>query len=69
MEDAMAASRGLRLRRLRLGCVTTAKYYVPMLLRQFRSLYPGIEITLSIENRNTILVQLELWEIDLAISG
>jgi DNA-binding transcriptional LysR family regulator len=69
MEDAMAAFRGLRRGRLRLGCVTTAKYFVPMLLTHFRGLYPGIEIALSIENRDTILGQLERWEIDLAIMG
>lgn len=69
MEDTMAAFRGLRRGRLRLGCVTTAKYFVPMLLTHFRALHPAIDIELAIENRDAILGQLERWEIDLAVMG
>ncbi len=69
MEDAMAARRGIRKGRVDLGMVSTAKYFVPMLLVLFRKKYPDIEITLQIHNRERIMQLLLLGEVDLVIMG
>lgn len=69
LEDAMAARRGLKRGRLELGIVTTAKYFVPMLLVRFRKKFPDIEVELKINNRESILSLLVRNEIDLVIMG
>lgn len=69
MEDAMAARRGIRKGRVDLGMVSTAKYFVPMLLVLFRRKSPDIEITLQIHNRERIMQLLLLGEVDLVIMG
>jgi len=69
MEDAMAARRGIRKGRVDLGMVSTAKYFVPMLLVLFRKKFPDIEITLQIHNRERIMQLLLLGEVDLVIMG
>lgn len=38
-----------------LGIVTTAKYVVPRLLSPYAQQYPGVDVTLNIGNRETIL--------------
>ena len=49
--------------------VSTAKYFVPMLLVRFGKLLPGIDVTLSIDNRENILGMLSRNEVDLVIMG
>ncbi|MFD2273840.1 hypothetical protein ACFS07_30100 [Undibacterium arcticum] len=41
LEDAMAERRGLKKGRVELAIVSTAKYFVPMLLVRFRKKIPG----------------------------
>jgi DNA-binding transcriptional LysR family regulator len=69
LEDAMAARRGIRKGRVDLAMVSTAKYFVPMLLVLFRKKLPDIEITLQIHNRESIMDLLLRNEIDLVIMG
>ena len=69
MEDAMAARRGIRKGRVDLAMVSTAKYFVPMLLVLFRKKFPDIEITLQIHNRESIMELLMRNEVDLVIMG
>jgi DNA-binding transcriptional LysR family regulator len=69
LEDAMAARRGIRKGRVELAMVSTAKYFVPMLLVLFRKKYPDIEVSLQIHNRESIMQLLMRNEIDLVIMG
>lgn len=69
LEDAMASRRGIRKGRVDLAIVSTAKYFVPMLLVLFRKKFPDIEITLQIHNRESIMQRLTLGEVDLVIMG
>jgi DNA-binding transcriptional LysR family regulator len=55
LEAVMAEHVGLRKGHINLAVVSTAKYFVPMLLVQFGKLYPGVDITLRIDNRENIL--------------
>ncbi len=58
-ESRMAELQGLRRGVLRLAAVTTAEYLLPQLLGPFCDTYPGIEVQLAVENRETILTRLD----------
>lgn len=67
--ESLAALRGLRRGVLKLGAVSTAKYFAPSLLSAFRPHYPEITIKFSIANRGEIIRQLAANEIDLGLMG
>jgi DNA-binding transcriptional LysR family regulator len=69
LEALMAEHVGLKKGRLDLAVVTTSKYFVPMLLVRFGKLFPGIDVQLSIDNRDKVLGLLERFEADLVIMG
>jgi DNA-binding transcriptional LysR family regulator len=69
MEDAMAERRGIKKGRVELAIVSTAKYFVPMLLVHFRKRFPEVEVVLQIHNRESIMNLLIRNEIDLIIMG
>ena len=69
LESIMAEHVGMKQGRIDLAIVSTAKYFVPMLLVRFSQLLPGIEIKLRIDNRENILGMLSRSEIDLVIMG
>ncbi len=68
-EEALDALKGVRGGRLAIGVISTAKYFAPRLLAEFRRRKPGVEIDLRVHNRETIVRQLADNEIDLAIMG
>ena len=59
--------RGLKRGLLRIACVTTAKYFVPMLLGPFCDRYPDVEIRLEIANREALVERLRRNLDDLSI--
>ncbi|MBA3033806.1 MAG: LysR family transcriptional regulator [Gammaproteobacteria bacterium] len=67
--EALDAMRGVRGGRLSIGAISTAKYFTPRLLMEFRRRKPGVELNLSVNNRETVVRQLADNEIDLAIMG
>jgi len=69
LEALMAGHRNLGGGVIYLGIVSTTKYFVPMLLVEFRKLFPGIEVILKIDNRENILSMLARNEVDLVIMG
>ncbi len=69
LEALMAEHVGVRKGHFDLAVVSTAKYFVPMLLVRFGKLLPGIDVTLRIENRESILGMLSRNEVDLVIMG
>lgn len=68
-DEALDAIKGVRGGRLSLGAITTAKYFAPRLLAEFRRRKPGIELELHVSNRETVVRQLADNEVDLAIMG
>lgn len=54
---------------LRIAVVSTANYFIPDYIAQFRRAHPGVEINLRVANRDHILNLLETNESDLAITG
>lgn len=69
LEASMAEHVGMKRGRIDLAVVSTAKYFVPMLLVRFAKMLPDIEITLKVENRDNILGMLSRNEVDLVIMG
>jgi DNA-binding transcriptional LysR family regulator len=61
--------KGLKQGRLRLGVITTAKYFIPRLLGAFCRQYPGIDVAMKVSNRERILARLNNNEDDLYILG
>jgi DNA-binding transcriptional LysR family regulator len=69
-EDMVARFRGLSTGVLDVGMVSTAKYFVPRMLAQFRNEHPGIEIRLQVANNREQLVSLmQQGSVELAIMG
>lgn len=69
-EDLVARFRGLRTGSLDVGMVSTAKYFLPRLLAQFRDDHPGIEIRLQVcDNREQIVSLLQQGAVELAVMG
>ena len=69
LDNVMAERRGAYRGRIELAIVTTAKYFVPMLLVRFRKKFPKIEIGLRVHNREAILQLLARNEVDLIMMG
>ena len=69
LEMKIADLKGVRRGRLRLGVITTAKYFAPELLGEFCRLYPGIEVALKVSNRDRIIERINANEDDLYIMG
>lgn len=51
----IADMQGLKKGKLRLTVTTTAKYFAPRLLGEFSGIYPGIEVSLKVTNREVVL--------------
>jgi len=68
-DAAISALKGLRGGRISVGVVSTAKYFAPALIAQFQRQYPGVRASLSVNNREIIVRELEKNEIDVAIMG
>lgn len=68
-ENRLGDLRSARAGSVRLGAVSTAKYFAPHLLASFQRSNPGIAVELTIGNRAEILDTLEAYRIDLAVMG
>lgn len=67
--EALAAMRGLKRGVLKLGAVSTAKYFAPSLLSAFAPAYPEVTIRFVVANREEMIKLLAANEIDLVIMG
>lgn len=67
--DALAAIKGVRGGQIRIGVVSTAKYFAPRLMTLFRSRHPEVELRLGVHNRESVIKLLANNEIDMAIMG
>jgi len=69
LEMRLADLQGLKRGRLRLAIVTTAESLIPRLLGAFCQQYPGIDATLTVANRETLLSRLADNIDDLVVLG
>jgi LysR family transcriptional regulator, low CO2-responsive transcriptional regulator len=69
-EDMVANLRGLQGGALDVVMVSTAKYFVPRLLAQFRQDHPQVEVRLRVApNRERIVDLMRQGEVELAVMG
>ncbi len=69
LDTRLAELRGLARGRLRLAVVSTAKYDIPARIGAFNRDYPGIEVALTVCNREEILARFSRNADDLYILG
>lgn len=67
-QDVQAADEGLR-GFVRLGVVSTAKYFAPKLLARLEVALPDVRIDMSVGNRQQTIEALATGQLDLAIMG
>ena len=65
LEEMLADMRGLFSGRLQLAVTSMARHFAPRLLGAFSELHPGIETSLQIHNRSTLIERLANNEDDL----
>src|SRR5213080_1375856 len=69
-EDMVARFRGLKTGVLDVAMVSTAKYFLPRLLAQFRDEHPGVEVRLRVaSNREEVVALMREGAVELAIMG
>ena len=68
-EDATARLQKLEVGTLTIGMVSTAKYFLPHLLAEFKREHAGIDVKLVVGNRVQLVSLLERSEVDIAIMG
>jgi DNA-binding transcriptional LysR family regulator len=68
-EMAFADLQGIKTGTLKLSVISTAKYFAPEVLGKFWQQYPGIEVSLEVNNKENILQRLINNEDDLYILG
>ena len=69
LSDEIDAIKGVRSGSIRLGVVSTAKYFAPRLIAAFGKDYPDVEIKLTVGNRSEIVADLRSWRLDMALMG
>lgn len=68
-DESLSSLKGLKGGRITLAATSTAEYFAPGLLAEFRKSHPDLQIRLLIENRETVSKLLISNEVDLAIMG
>ena len=68
-DEALLALKGLKGGRIAIAVASTAEYFAPGLLAQFRKTHADVRIRLLIDNRDTVFRLLASNEVDLAIMG
>ena len=68
-EDATARLQKLEVGTLTIGMVSTAKYFLPHLLAEFKREHAGIDVKLVVGNRVHLVNLLERSEVDIAVMG
>lgn len=68
-EDATARLQKLEIGTLTIGMVSTAKYFLPHMLAEFKRGHAGIDVRLVVGNRQQLVNLLERSEVDIAVMG
>lgn len=66
-EDRLADSQGLLRGSLRIAGVTTTEYFLAQWLKPFVQAYPGIEVDLTIDNRDAVVARLDQAKDDVCV--
>jgi DNA-binding transcriptional LysR family regulator len=69
LSDQLDAIKGLRAGSMRLGVVSTAKYFAPRLMAAFMKEHRDIEMQLVVGNRAETIASLKNHDVDMAVMG
>ncbi|MFU0506766.1 LysR family transcriptional regulator [Pseudaminobacter sp. NGMCC 1.201702] len=69
LRDQIDSIKGLRIGSLKLGVVSTAKYFAPRMMAAFMKEHPDIDMRLTIGNRSEIIANLKSHDVDIALMG
>lgn len=69
LDDEIEAIRGVRTGSLKLGVVSTAKYFAPRLMAGFMKEHPDIDMRLVVGNRAETIASLRSHDVDIALMG
>ena len=67
--DSLDNIKGMTSGTVRVGVISTAKYFAPRALAAFKKLHPEIEMNLQVGNRTETVAALEAFEFEFAIMG
>ncbi len=67
--ESLGSLRSAYTGHVRVGAVSTAKYFAPHVIASFQRANPGITVSLAVGNRDHILAEVENYAIDVAIMG
>ncbi len=65
----MERFRGTQFRHLKIGMVSTAEYFLPQMLAEFKKDCPNLQVRIEIRNRPQLVELLRDGEIDIALMG
>jgi DNA-binding transcriptional LysR family regulator len=68
-EESLAALAGTGGGELSIAVTSTAKYFAPRLLAEFRRRHPGVRLRLAVSNREAVVRALAENTVDLAVMG
>jgi DNA-binding transcriptional LysR family regulator len=68
-EEAIDALKGAGGGELHIAVTSTAKYFAPKLLAEFRRLHPEVKVRLVVNNREAVVGELSDNTVDLAVMG
>ncbi|HZX29576.1 MAG TPA: LysR family transcriptional regulator [Telluria sp.] len=68
-EDVAARLQRLETGLLKVGFVSTAKYFVMRMIGDFRRLHEGVDVQLEVGNRDELVALLHNSEVDVAVMG
>lgn len=68
-DESLMALKGLKGGRVAIAVTSTAEYFAPGLLAEFRRAHPDVRVRLLVKNREEVGQLLESNEIDMAIMG
>ncbi|MCP4316880.1 MAG: LysR family transcriptional regulator [Hyphomicrobiales bacterium] len=69
LDEELTAFKGGQRGTLRLGAVSTAKYFAPRLIAAFKDRHPAIQIELFVGNRAETIGALHKHSVDIALMG
>lgn len=68
-KEAIDKLRGKEMKPLRIGLVSTTRYFFPTVLVEFQKIYPNVQLKVEVKNREQLIQLLHSGEIDIAIMG
>jgi DNA-binding transcriptional LysR family regulator len=66
---AMNNLRGTEVGVLKIGLVSTTRYFLPSILVHFKEIYPNVQIKVTVKNRQELIALLSEGLVDIAIMG